>query len=79
MSTGENSNVNSNKCVCKTIMALNKNQKQATTIKSQSASIIEKVHKGFNYILRSFDLEKNHETLEGQEDNPFDYSLQSTK
>jgi hypothetical protein len=31
-------------------------------------------------MLRSFDLENNHENLEtqGQEDNPFDYFLQST-
>jgi hypothetical protein len=34
-----------------------------------------------NDMLRSFDLEKkqNHENLEEQEDNPFDYFLQSTK
>jgi hypothetical protein len=38
-------------------------------------AIIERVHK-----LRSFDLENenNHENLEEQEDNPFDYFLQST-
>jgi hypothetical protein len=30
-----------------------------------------------NYMLRSFDLETNHENLEEQEDNPFDYFLQS--
>jgi hypothetical protein len=29
-------------------------------------------------MLRSFDLEYNHENLEEQEDNPFDYFLQST-
>jgi hypothetical protein len=29
-------------------------------------------------MLRSFDLEHNHENLEEQEDNPFDYFLQST-
>jgi hypothetical protein len=29
-------------------------------------------------MLRSFDLENNHENLEEQEDNPFDYFLQST-
>jgi hypothetical protein len=28
-------------------------------------------------MLRSFDLEKNHENIEEQEDNPFDYFLQS--
>jgi hypothetical protein len=31
-----------------------------------------------NEMLRSFDLENNHENLEEQEDNPFDYFLQST-
>jgi hypothetical protein len=31
-----------------------------------------------NDMLRSFDLENNHENLEKQEDNPFDYFLQST-
>jgi hypothetical protein len=29
-------------------------------------------------MLRSFDLENNHENLEEQEDNPFDYFLQTT-
>jgi hypothetical protein len=40
----------------------------------QANSIIEPVHKVVNEMLRSFDLDK--ETLE--EDNPFDYFLQST-
>jgi hypothetical protein len=31
-----------------------------------------------NDMLRSFDLECNHENLEEQEDNPFNYFLQST-
>jgi hypothetical protein len=31
-----------------------------------------------NNMLRSFDLENNHENLEQQKDNPFDYFLQST-
>jgi hypothetical protein len=31
-----------------------------------------------NDMLRSFDLENNHEDLEEQEDNPFDYFLPST-
>jgi hypothetical protein len=31
-----------------------------------------------NDMLRSFDLENNHENIEEQEDNPFDYFLQST-
>jgi hypothetical protein len=29
-------------------------------------------------MIRSFDLENNHENLEEQEDNPFDYFLRST-
>jgi hypothetical protein len=29
-------------------------------------------------MLRSFDLENNHENLQEQQDNPFDYFLQST-
>jgi hypothetical protein len=29
-----------------------------------------------NDMLRSFDFENNHENLEEQEDNPFDYFLQ---
>jgi hypothetical protein len=41
-------------------------------------TIIERVQKVFNEMLRSFDLENNHQNLEGQEDNPFDYSLQSS-
>jgi hypothetical protein len=34
-----------------------------------------------NDMLRSFDLENNHETIDKQEDNPFDYYLflQSTE
>jgi hypothetical protein len=31
----------------------------------------------FNDMLRSFDLENNHENLEEQEDNPFDFFHQS--
>jgi hypothetical protein len=41
-------------------------------------AIIERVHKVVDYMLRSFDLENNHENLEEKEDNPFDYFLQST-
>jgi hypothetical protein len=44
----------------------------------RSNCIIERVHKIVNDMLRSFDLENNHENLEEQEDNPFDYFLQST-
>jgi hypothetical protein len=42
----------------------------------QANAIIEQVHKVVNDMLRSFELENNHENLE--EDNPFDYFLQST-
>jgi hypothetical protein len=59
-------------------MALKPNQLQFTTINSQANAIIERVHKVVNDMLRSFDLENNHENLEAQEDNPFDYFLQST-
>jgi hypothetical protein len=69
-----NSNVSSNKCV--TIMALKPNQLQVTTYHPQANAIIEQVHKVVNDMLRSFDLENNHENLE--KDNPFDYFLQST-
>jgi hypothetical protein len=63
-----------------TIMALNPNQLQVTTTHPQANAIIERVHKVVNDMLRSFDLEnkRNHENLEEQEDNPFDYFLQST-
>jgi hypothetical protein len=57
------------------------NVKQTTSHKTHSTQlniIIERVHKVVNGILRSFDLENNHENIEEQEDNPFDYFLQST-
>jgi hypothetical protein len=80
MGVEENSNVSSNKCVCKTIMALKPNQLQVTTNRPQANAIIERVHKGVNDMLRSFDLENenNHENLEELEYNPFDYFRQST-
>jgi hypothetical protein len=59
-------------------MALKPNQLQVTTINPQANAIIERVHKVVNDMLRSFGLENNHENLEEQEDNPFDYFLQST-
>jgi hypothetical protein len=61
-------------------MALKPNQLQVTTSIPQENAIIERVHKVVNDMLRSFDLESenNHENLEEQEDNPFDYFLQST-
>jgi hypothetical protein len=48
--------------------------KPTTSHNSQANSIIERIHNVVNDMLRSFDLEK--ENLE--EDNPFDYFLQST-
>jgi hypothetical protein len=62
-------------------MALKPNQLQVTTSRPQANAIIERVHKVVNDMLRSFDLENgnNHENLEEQEeDNLFDYFLQST-
>jgi hypothetical protein len=58
-------------------MALKPNQLQVTTINTQANAIIERVHKVVNGMLRSFDLENNHEHIEEQENNPFDYFLQS--
>jgi hypothetical protein len=53
------------------------NAKSTTSHNSQANLVIERVHKIVNDILRSFDLENenNHENLEEQEDNPFDYLL----
>jgi hypothetical protein len=48
--------------------------KPTTSHNSQANAIIEQVHKVVNNMLRSFDLEQ--ENLE--EDNPFEYFLQST-
>jgi hypothetical protein len=64
-------------------MALKPHQLQVTTIHAQANAIIEQIQKfhATNNMLRSFDLENNHENLEEQEeqeDNPFDYFLQST-
>jgi hypothetical protein len=59
-------------------MAFNPNQLQVTTSRPQANTIFERVHKVVNDMLRSFDLENNQENLEEQEDNPFDYFLQST-
>jgi hypothetical protein len=76
MGTWASSNVSSNECVA--ITALMPNQLQLTSINTQSNAIIERVHNVVNDMLRSFDLENNHENLEEQEDNPFDHFLQST-
>jgi hypothetical protein len=59
-------------------MASKPSQLQVTTINPKANTIIERVHKVVNDMIRSFDLENNHENLEEQEDNPFDYFLQST-
>jgi hypothetical protein len=69
------------KQMCDTkIMALKPNQLQVTTYNPQANAIIERVHKVVNDMLRSFDLENNHENVEEHEDNPFDYYfLQSTE
>jgi hypothetical protein len=79
MGIAMNSNVTSNECACKTIMAFKPNQLQVTTYHPQENPIIQRVHKVVNDMLRSFDLENesNHENLEKYEDNPFDYFLQS--
>jgi hypothetical protein len=76
MIEGANSNVSSNKCV--TIMALKLNQLQVTTNLTQANAIIEQVHKVVNEMLRSFDLENNHENIEDQDVDQFNYFFQST-
>jgi transposase InsO family protein len=54
--------------------------KPTTSHNPQANTIIERVHKDLvvNDMLRSYDLKNNHQNLEEQEDNPFDYFLQST-
>jgi uncharacterized protein YaiI (UPF0178 family) len=49
-------------------MALKPNQLQVTTDIAQANTIIERIHKVVNDMLRSFDLENenNHENLEEQ-------------
>jgi hypothetical protein len=44
---------------------------------AQANAIIERLHKVMSChdMLRSFDLENNHENLEEQEDNPIDYFI----
>jgi hypothetical protein len=49
---------------------LKPNQLQVITYHPQANAIIERVHKVVNDMLRSFDLENNHENQE-QVDNPF--------
>jgi transposase InsO family protein len=52
--------------------------KPTTSHNPQTNAIIERVNKVVYDMLRSFDFENNHENLQEQEDNPFDYFLQST-
>jgi hypothetical protein len=61
-------------------MALKPIQLYVTTNRSQANAMIERVQIILNDMLISFDLENenNHENLDEQEDNPFDYVLQST-
>jgi hypothetical protein len=47
-------------------MTLKPNQVQVTTNRQQVYAIIERVHKVVNDILRSFDLENNHENIENK-------------
>jgi hypothetical protein len=60
-------------------MALKPNQLQLTIHNPQSTSIIEQLHKVVNDLLRSFDSINNHKNIEEQDNNPFDYFLQSTE
>jgi hypothetical protein len=59
-------------------MELKPNQLHVTTYHPQANVIIERVHKGVNDMIRSFDLENNHKNIEEQKYYPFDYFLQST-
>jgi hypothetical protein len=62
-------------------MALKQNQLHITTYHPKANAIFRMYTKlcTVNDMFRSFDLENNHENLEEeQEDNPFDYFLQST-
>jgi hypothetical protein len=72
-----NSNVISNKCILKTIEKLKPNRLKVTANNPQANAIIERVHKVVNDMLTSFDLEdeNNHNNLEAQKDNAFDYFL----
>jgi D-lyxose ketol-isomerase len=76
----DDSNVSSNKCVCKKIMVLKPNQLQVATYHPQANAMNERVQ---NCILSSIcsdnlTSKNNHENLEEQENHPFDYFLQST-
>jgi hypothetical protein len=45
-------------------MELKQNQLQVTTYHPQANAFIEQVHKVINDMLKSFDLENNHENIE---------------
>jgi hypothetical protein len=77
MKVWKNSNVSSNKCVCKQLW-LKPNQLQVTTITPKSNAVNEQAHNFDNDIFRSFDLENNNENLKENKDNLYDYFLQST-
>jgi hypothetical protein len=53
---------------------LKPNQQQVTSIITQTNEIIERIQNVVIEMLRSYDLENNHENPEEQEDNPSVYS-----
>jgi hypothetical protein len=53
-------------------MASKPNQLQVITINPQANAIIEQIHKVVNDMLRTFDLENNHENLQDQQNNQYD-------
>jgi hypothetical protein len=61
-----------------TIKKLKPNKIQVTTIILQANAIIGRVHKVVNDMLKSLDLENNHENLEEQDDDPLNEFLPST-
>jgi hypothetical protein len=78
LTMGANSKLSSNKCVYKTIMALKSNQLHST-IPKQMNSLSEYTKlsmKCLDHLI--WKMKSNHKNLEKQEDNPFDYFLQST-
>jgi hypothetical protein len=82
MGQHENSNLISKNCALKTIMALKPNQLQFTTIHAQASAIIASTQSYLLLMTCSDHLtlknESKRESLEIQQDNPFDYFLQST-
>jgi hypothetical protein len=80
MQEEDNSKVSTNKCTCKTIMALKPNQLQVKTYHPQANAIIERVHKVAysQWHAQIIWLGKQSWKSNHHEDNPFDYFLQST-